>query len=38
MLLDIKPGDYEKINNHIITKEDIEDFYQLYLEFLKEEK
>ncbi|MCI8330694.1 MAG: hypothetical protein HFE04_01185 [Bacilli bacterium] len=38
MLLDIKPGDYEKINKHIITEKDIEDFYQLYSEFLKEDK
>lgn len=33
MLLNVKPGDYDKIMNHHITQEDISDFNNLYSEF-----
>lgn len=33
ILLNAKPGDYFKIQNHIITKADVTDFYNLYVEF-----
>ena len=33
ILLNVKPGDYDKIMNHSITQEDIKDFYNLYCEF-----
>lgn len=35
MLLNIKPGDYAKINTHVITEEDIKDYYNLYSEYFK---
>ena len=38
ILLNIKPGDYEKIMNHRITQKDITDFNNLYLEFVNFEK
>lgn len=34
ILLDIKPGDYDKIMSHSITQEDIQDFNNLYCEFV----
>lgn len=33
MLLNVKPGDFDKIMRHQITQEDIKDFYDLYCEF-----
>ena len=33
MLLNVKPGDFDKIMSHQITQEDIKDFYDLYCEF-----
>ena len=33
MLLNVKPGDFDKIMGHQITCEDIKDFYDLYCEF-----
>ena len=32
-LLNVKPGDFDKIMRHQITQEDIKDFYDLYCEF-----
>lgn len=38
MLLNVKPGDYDKIMDHRITQEDISDFNNLYSEFASLEK
>ena len=34
ILLNVKPGDYNKIMEYQITQEDIKDFYNLYSEFV----
>lgn len=38
ILLNIKPGDFDKIMNHSITQKDIMDFKNLYCEFISLER